>query len=343
MPIKIIADYRELLIDIFFAIVIAVGLDRFLREFLIIYLNKLSSFDLESISKVFSVPIRFDIFFFIAAYFWVISHWVFYHELVSKYPYYRWRKFFVDITLFSIMFIVVNISFGVDKSAITLLFVWLLIVWYLFACLWHLSDRGLRPLRLYLKLHTWRLITYIPLLLLLYHARSIDQISHLYWYIIMIAVILAMILWSAHRLTRFLRKDSRVYLCDYLDGYPGRNLPYYGGRLELIKYPMSKKIGDKGKDIIKFEGDNFHSFRYCIYIYIYAEDIIDVDTERMSKSSNRSDLVLWIKSNFRQSDGTVNDIKVFFNLSDEIIASVREGIKELSERNKHGNSTWALR
>src|SRR5919197_1081556 len=119
MPIKIIADYRELLIDIFFAIVIAVGLDRFFREFLIIHLTELKSFDLESIFQVFYTSIRFDMFFFFGAYFWVISHWVFYHELITKYPYYRWPKFFVDITLFSIMFIMVNISFEVDKNAFT--------------------------------------------------------------------------------------------------------------------------------------------------------------------------------------------------------------------------------
>jgi hypothetical protein len=228
------------------------------------------------------------------------------------------------------MFIVVNISFAADKNAITFLLVWLLIVWYLFACFWHLSDRGLRPPRLYLKLHSWRLITYVSLLMLLYLV-SLYQISPLYRYAVMIAIISSMILWNAYRLTRFLRRDSRVYLCDYLGGYPERDLPEKGGRLELIRYPIRMKIGDNGKDYIKFESIN----RFPIEVF--AEDIIDVNIKRVSSKQHGSDLVLSITCNFSRTDGTVEKINVLFNLNDQIIASVGQGIKELSERNKNAN------
>jgi hypothetical protein len=222
------------------------------------------------------------------------------------------------------MFIVVNISFAADKNAITFLLVWLLIVWYLFACFWHLSDRGLRPLRLYLKLHSWRLITYVSLLMLLYLV-SLYQISPLYRYAVMIAIISSMILWNAYRLTRFLRRFKSISMRLF------RDLPEKGGRLELIRYPIRMKIGDNGKDYIKFESIN----RFPIEVF--AEDIIDVNIKRVSSKQHGSDLVLSITCNFSRTDGTVEKINVLFNLNDQIIASVGQGIKELSERNKNAN------
>jgi hypothetical protein len=46
---------------------------------------------------------------------------------------------------------------------------------------------------------------------------------------------------------------------------------------------------------------------------------------------------LSITCNFSRTDGTVEKINVLFNLNDQIIASVGQGIKELSERNKNAN------
>ena len=347
MPIKIIGDYRELLIDIFFAIVIAVGLDRFLRDFLIDHLMKLNSVDFSSIYALLSytpsashlqIPIIFDILFFSAAYFWVISHWMFYHELITKYPYYRWGKFFVDLSLFTIMFIIVNISFVVaDTNGILLLFVWLLIVWYFLACLWHLSDRHLRPLGVYLTFHMWRLVTYIPLLILLYYPLSIDlEVHPWYQYTIMLGILFSMILWNVHRLKRFLTRDSRTYLCKYIDGYPEWNSSKTG-QLELLRFPVKKDIGDKGNDIIEFKVD--HSTNKMI---IFPEHVIKVCTHRVSHEletgkPNTDTLVLEIKCRFYYSDGSEKVIKVLFDLNDQIINSVQKGIKELSDRNKYGS------
>lgn len=343
MPIKIIADYREILIDIFFAIIIVVGFDRFMREFLLHHITEISS-----------PPITLDTLFFFAAYFWVISHWVSYHELVTKYPYYRWRKFFVDVFLFSVMFIIINISFEADRYEISLLLVWLLIIWYIFACMWHLSDWGLRPLRLYLTRHIWRVVTYAALLLFLYNPLglpfpnfalvalditnmlSLSLVNAIFsssQYMVMVFVILAMILWNVDRLTRFMGKDSRYYDCIYISGYPGRNKED-PGQLEMTRYPIGKKIGDRGKDRIIFKGENFQKA-----IEISIEQISNTKVGRTGKQPNQTDLRLEIEYKDCQSDGTVKDIKILFDLDDQIIASVGEGVKELLKRNKHGDSS----
>jgi hypothetical protein len=347
LPIKIIADYREILIDIFFAIIIVVGFDRFIRDFLLDHMEEISS-----------PSIMLDIFFFFTAYFWVITHWVSYHELITKYPYYRWRKFFVDIFLFSLMFIIINISFLADQYEISLLLVWLLMIWHLSACLWHLSDEGLRPLQLYLKLHSRRVITYAALLLFLYDPlgmffpifvggiafpifvllpleitgmlslAAITDIFSSYQLGVMVIVILAMISWNVDRLRRFTRRDSRFYLCTYISGYPGRNMSNEG-QLELIRYPIKKKLG--GKDTIIFKSDNLDPME------ILAKDINYVKVE--PDQINKTDLRLQICCKFWQSNGTDKDITILFDLNDEIIASVGEGIKELLNRNRHGGSS----
>jgi hypothetical protein len=320
MPIKIEADYREILIDILFAVIIVVGFERFLHDFLIEHIEN---------HDVMSPPIIIAIFFF-SAYFWVITHWISYHESITKYPYYRWRKFFVDIFLFSVMFVIANISFSAYHYEISLLLVSLLIVWYLFACMWHLSDRGLRPLKLYLQLHTWRIITYaglFSLLLFLPEPQETELAFPSYRYAVLLIVILAMVLWNMHRLRRFTRKDSRFYLCKYISGYPGRNIPEEG-QLELIRYPIKNKIGDMGKDKIKFECDNSSP------IEILVKDINEVKIE--PDQANETDLHLQIYCKFRYSDGTVEDIRILFDLNDEVIDSVGEGVNESLKRNKHG-------
>lgn len=353
MPLKIIADYREILIDILFAIIIVVGFDRFFREFLP-----------ENMEELSSMPIMMDIFFFFAVYFWVISHWVSYHELITKYPYYRWRKFFVDIILFSIMFIIINVSFLAHQYDFSLLLVWLLILWHLFAGAWHLSDTGLRPLKLYLKLHSWRIITYVALLLFLYYPLGIsfpvfelfapeitDMVSlhevnaifsSLYQYGVMVTVILAIIFWNVHRLWRFTSRDSRYYLCKYIGGYPGDIRGYTGGdtsnkgELELIRYPIKEKLGDKGIDaiIFRFKTNTLRP------IEIPAKNISEVKIETTPDLTNGSDLQLQIYCKLLPSVGSVKvatNARILFDLNDEIIASVGEGIKQLLERNKHGN------
>ena len=155
-------DHRKLLIDIFFAVIITIGFEKFLHTFLLPNIDKLDSFDIPTLLSAFSAPpLIFNMFFFFVAYFWVISHWIFYHELIKKYPYYRCGKFLVDVAIFSIMFVIINLSFLAYDDTILPLFILLIAIWYLFACMWHLSDSGLRPLRRYLDQHIARLLTFV--------------------------------------------------------------------------------------------------------------------------------------------------------------------------------------
>jgi hypothetical protein len=164
----------------------------------------------------------------------------------------------------------------------------------------------------------------------------VNVIFSSYQYGVMATVILAIIFWNVHRLWRFTRRDSRYYLCKYIRGYPGDISGYPGGdtpnegRLELVRNPIKEKLGDKGEDIIKFESDNL------LPIEIFAKDINDVMVE--PDQSDKTDLYLHIYCKFSDIDGTVEDIEILFDLNDEIIASVGEGIKQLSERNRHSNS-----
>jgi hypothetical protein len=335
MPIKIEGDYREILIDILFAIIIVVGFERFVHEFLV---NNIENGD------IMSPPIMIGILFFFSTYFWVISHWITYHELITKYPYYRWRKFFVDVFLFSVMFIGVNISFWAYKYEFTLLLVSLLIVWHFFACLWHFSDSKLRPLRLYLKLHAYRVITYAGIfslllflyspitfiiiyadlsLLFLYGPLETNLVILSYPYGVMVTIILALVLWNVHRLWRFTSKDSRYYDCDYIRGYPGKNTQDKG-QLEMVTYPIKKKKGERN-DEIKFKSNNSSAIK------ILAKDIKGVKIEPDPPDGTDLLLKLYCKSPLRDGIHDVN-ITVVFNLDDLIIDSVGEGIKELIKK-----------
>jgi hypothetical protein len=116
-------------------------------------------------------------------------------------------------------------------------------------------------------------------------------------------------------------------------GYPATNMENEG-QLELIGYPI--KENPNNKDSVKFKNDNL-----CT-IGIHAEDISDVSIVRMPNQQGGSDLRLQTDCKFRRGDGTVKNIKILFDLDDEIITSVGEGIKELLERNKRNQTISPL-
>jgi len=211
-------EHGPLLIrHIFFGVIITVGLDRFLNDFLISHIDKFFS-TFSNISLVFNyvyvsnhAPALFNIIFFSVTFFWVVSHWVFYNGLIIKYPYRRWSKFFVDIILFSLMFVILDISFHAYK--IFSLFVLLIIIWHFFACFWHLSEKGLRDrVREDTVGHVMRLLMYtsvfIPALLLIRHSATSPNdiiVSH----IIMATGVLAMIVCNTIRLNEFV-SDKKI-------------------------------------------------------------------------------------------------------------------------------------
>lgn len=179
------------------------------------------------------LPILFNMLFFFVTLFWFLCHWIFYHELIQKYPYYRWRKFFVDIAIFALMFMILSTSYQIyvkDKDGNFKiknfhLFMLLIISWYILAILWHLSDRKLRTLRWHLRAHYWRLGTFISLFFLsfkwssslVYHLLFESFLSYETYeegvrYVIMVIVMGAIIGYSIKRLTMFIRKNERVSL-----------------------------------------------------------------------------------------------------------------------------------
>jgi hypothetical protein len=336
MPIKIIADTRELLIDIFFAIIIAVGFENFVQHFILTEVLKSSS-DLFSLTSKFSTTgILIDTLFFFASYFWVISHWVFYHDLIEKYPYYNWWKFFVDISLFSIMFLIVNISYSVYSTnqinnAIASLFILLLAIWYLLSCLWHLADRKLRPLRRYLHRHIKRIVTYAVLFVLLYVPLATGQIIPWYQNAIMMGVIVAMIVWNIHRLSKFLKRDLREYrLVDISGNIRGPKLEKLiggiGGTLRLEKYPMRKEKGHMPDKII------------------FVPNKIDRNSKRPSDLCISPEVITRVKTIEEEGDLMIeitygSSSKLLLNLDDRVIEGVEKGLKQLYWINRKRNVT----
>jgi hypothetical protein len=196
---------------IFFGVIIAVGLDRFVNDFLFFHLVKFFSafsntallFNYTYISH--HAPTLFNIVFFLVTFFWVISHWVFYNGLIKKYPYKRWAKFFVDIILFSLMFVAMDLSFRAYN--IFSLFVLLIIIWHFFACFWHLSERGLRDrVKEDTIAHVKRLLMYASIFiisLLCIKQTITTPIDIIVNDIIMATGILAIIYCNVHRLKEF--------------------------------------------------------------------------------------------------------------------------------------------
>jgi hypothetical protein len=334
VTVKITGDYREILVDVFFAVIIAIGFEGFIHRFFIEdVISKLDFFNLTSLISVFSEPeILIDTLFFFVTFFWVISHWVFYHELIERYPYYNSWKFFVDITLFSVMFVIINISYLAYEEAITPLFILLVAIWYLFACFWHLSDIRLRPIARYLGPHVKRLATYSGLMVLLYDPLSLGQIIPWYRHGIMIAVIVAMVAWNTHRLTRFVRRDLREYRCGYEHGYPGWDGSFSRGTISLVRYPMKDETGaqekDK-KDIITFTKDSNPEEK----INILPKNVNHVCRKILPKGAHIDDLGLEIA--FKDKNG--KNITLVLNPKDQVIKSVEKAIEELCERNGKTN------
>ncbi|MDQ3835813.1 MAG: hypothetical protein M3270_02605, partial [Thermoproteota archaeon] len=104
-------DYRKAFIStIFFAIILTEGLVKFVDKFIINIEGNPGPLLQMSGS---TTHLALDPLLFAVTFFWIISHWIFYHDLITKYPYYRWRKFLVDIALFSIMFVALRLSLSV--------------------------------------------------------------------------------------------------------------------------------------------------------------------------------------------------------------------------------------
>jgi hypothetical protein len=194
------SDYRIKLIDLFFAIVITIGLSRFFSEVILKGAFKLY--------YSFYVPALLDILFFIITFFWVVSYWVIYHVAIKDHPYILWRKFYVDVIGFSCMFIILNTSFLASSGTYFPSFISLV-------CLWHISDFGTKRSRdsIYDDLHShiFRIGVYVSILLsFLIIPSLLDHISaEIVRYIIMIISFSSMFILSFIKLKAYIRRDEQ--------------------------------------------------------------------------------------------------------------------------------------
>ena len=116
-------DKQVALIDIYFAIIITVGLDHFINDFL--FNDHLKQLDLFHALNLFYNPqTLFNILFFVSVYVWLILHWIIYHKLINIRPYEGSPpKFLIDIAMFSIIFLILGLSFYVYSGLTFCIFV----------------------------------------------------------------------------------------------------------------------------------------------------------------------------------------------------------------------------
>jgi hypothetical protein len=333
-------DHRKLLIDIFFAVIITIGFDKFLHDFLIPHIEYLDSFDFPSLFGVLSVPpFIFNMLFFFVTYFWVISHWIFYHELIKKYPYYRCGKFLADVAIFSIMFVIINISFLAYDNAILPLFILLIAIWYLLACLWHLSDKGLRPLHRYLDPHILRLATFVFLLVLAYDPLSLGTNFEWYHHMVMSSVIVAMVSWNLFRLKIYLDKDSREYNIDYVEGLNGCSSQSKGGKLLIEIYKRNTKVKNNNEvkiDTMTFVAPN-PGKKIIPAKKILGGRIIERSNDRLEEDRGVLEDDVMIEIPWYE-DGHI--VKPVFKVKEKIVKEVLGGINDLIKQDIKADSSW---
>jgi len=150
MPEVFSIDKETALIVILFSIIIGAGLDSFIKQG--VFFDDLSKWHLESSSNSTSVkesnhvplnnylPPTFSLLFFIGAFLLIILHWIIYHKIIAIHPYQKEsNRFFIDILIFSFIFLIAVLSSLVykDKSSYTFVFfVSLLIAFHICSLMW---------------------------------------------------------------------------------------------------------------------------------------------------------------------------------------------------------------
>jgi hypothetical protein len=164
---------------------------------------------------IFDIPVLFDFFFFITAFFWVVSQWVIYHELIKQYPYcVGYRRFFIDIVRFSLMFIILNTSFLAHTRFFTLILS--ITIWHVLALVWHLWNRDLEvDVDIQLRAHVRSVISYasISIIFLFLQPFLYQPYGVIINLVIMATAVGCMIIFNAARLRYFLispEQASRV-------------------------------------------------------------------------------------------------------------------------------------
>jgi hypothetical protein len=125
-------DKQVTLVNVYFVLILSVGLDRYIHDFLLKNPNILQGINdfttkffqspsIQSLSISLSdllksqnaIAVCLDVVFFTFTYVWVILHWILYHRLKGVYPYQQSISFFLDILFLSVVFFMLSISFSV--------------------------------------------------------------------------------------------------------------------------------------------------------------------------------------------------------------------------------------
>jgi hypothetical protein len=205
----------ELIKHFFIAVILAVGLKGFVEGFLIDHLRKLDFFSNPHFMDLsYPQPDLFNLFFFLTTYLWAFLQFIFYSELIGKYSYKHWKKFFIDFILYSLMFVILSISFTAYEDSLFRWYISLIIVWHFFAYLWHEVNGAERsykhkdPPRKYIKCHMKRMVVY-AILFVSFLSLPNGVYEQLARHIVMIFVITAMVILNIERLNDFISKESR--------------------------------------------------------------------------------------------------------------------------------------
>jgi len=113
--------------------------------------------------------------------------------------------------------------------------------------------------------------------------------------------------------------DSRVYDCDYVEGYPGWKEQILGG-----KFVLFREKGGKNKIVFKAP-DNLSK-----EIVIQAQNVASASIITRKKGLNEDDLMIQLEF----KDESDKNVKLILNLKDDIIRGVLAGINEIVGEDK---------
>lgn len=111
--------------------------------------------------------------------------------------------------------------------------------------------------------------------------------------------------------------DSRAYDCDYIEGYPGWKTQVTGGKLVLFR-----EKGGKNRIMFKSSGTQ--------ELVIPATNIMGASIISRKKGLHEDDLMIQLDC---KGDGGKN-MRLVFNLNDDIVRGVMAGIDELAGEDK---------
>jgi hypothetical protein len=189
-------DRAKLIVDILFAAIIAVGLERFYYDFLLKHERFFSLPDWYNSISYDSIPAISNTISFIIVSLWVIGVWRAFYNDYKKNPIIQQTKneafaftFILEISLFSVIFIILNVSFKAYESI--LWFISSIIFWLSLYIVWHLlvlrriKEAGLksaRTKRVYLEL------LFIVVFILIYNFQAIIFPISLYIVLLILVV-----------------------------------------------------------------------------------------------------------------------------------------------------------